>query len=157
MTKYTVFWHTGDQPTQEDTLEIDVDVLPEYCAIMDGELEETAEHLVRSELFRRYGYNTSRCAVIEQIEKKKVIEYVSFTIWAELEYGNGPLFWNGEKWSDDQSIESWMDEDAARWCFMDCQNDLENIKNIKLVKSIVYRDEPDVEDIVLEEKEITHE
>ena len=71
MTKYTVFWHTGDQPTQKDTLEIDVDVLPEYCAIVDGELEETAEHLVRSELFRRYGYNTSRCAVIEQIEKGK--------------------------------------------------------------------------------------
>ena len=157
MTKYTVFWHTGDQPTQEDTLEIDVDVLPEYCAITDGELEETAEHLVRSELFRRYGYNTSRCAVIEQIEKKKVIEYVSFTIWAELEYGNGPLFWNGEKWSDDQSIESWMDEDAARYEFIRCQEDLENIKNIKLVKSIVYRDEPDVEDIVLEEMEITHE
>lgn len=69
--KYIAFWHTGDQPTQEDTLEIDVDVLPEYCAITDGELEETAEHLVRSELSRRYGYNTSRCAVIEQIEKEK--------------------------------------------------------------------------------------
>jgi hypothetical protein len=140
-------------------MEIDINILPEYCAITDGELEETADHLVRSELFRRYGYNTSRQAVIEQIEKEKekVIKYVSFTIWAELEYGDGPLFWNGEKWSDDQSIYSFMDEDAARWCFMDCQNDLENIKSIKLVKSIVYRDEPDVEDIVLEEKEIIHE
>jgi len=157
MTKYTIFWHIGDQPTQEDTMEIDINILPEYCAITDGELEETADHLVRSELFRRYGYNTSRQAVIEQIGKEKIIEYVSFTIWAELEYGDGPLFWDGEKWSDDQSIYSFMDEDAARWCFMDYQNDLENIKNIKLVKSIVYRDEPDVEDIVLEEKEIIHE
>ena len=157
MTKYTIFWHIGDQPTQEDTMEIDINILPEYCAITDGELEETADHLVRSELFRRYGYNTSRQAVIEQIGKEKIIKYVSFTIWAELEYGDGPLFWDGEKWSDDQRIESWMDEDAARWYFMDCQNDLENIKKIKLVKSISYRDEPDVEDIVLEEKEITHE
>lgn len=71
MATYTIFWHINDQPTQEDTLEIDVDVLPEYCAIVNGELEETAEHLVRSELSRRYGYNTSRCAVIEQIEKEK--------------------------------------------------------------------------------------
>lgn len=70
MTKYTIFWHIGDQPTQEDTMEIDINILPEYCAITDGELEETADHLVRSELFRRYGYNTSRQAVIEQIEKK---------------------------------------------------------------------------------------
>ena len=92
-----------------------------------------------------------------QVEKEKVIEYVSFTIWAELEYGDGPLFWNGEKWSNDQSIYSFMDEHAARWCFMDCQNDLENVKKIKLVKSIVYRDEPDIENVTLEEKEIIHE
>ena len=91
------------------------------------------------------------------MENKRIIEYVSFTIWAELEYGNGPLFWDGEKWSDDQSIEGWMDEDAARYEFIQCQSDLENIKKIKLVKSIVYRDEPDVEGIVLEEMEITHE
>ena len=50
-----------------------------------------------------------------------------------------------------------MDEHAARWYFMDCQNDLENIKNIKLVKSITYRDEPEIEDVILEEKEIIHE
>lgn len=84
----------------------------------------------------------------------KVIQYVSFTIWAELEYGDGPLFWDGEKWSNDQSIESWMDEHAARCCFMDCQNDLENIKKIKLVKSIAYQDEPEIEDIILEEKKV---
>ena len=45
---------------------------------------------------------------------KKAIEYVSFTVWGELEYGNGPLFWDGEKWSDDQGIWSWTDEDADR-------------------------------------------
>ena len=84
----------------------------------------------------------------------KVIQYVSFAIWAELEYGDGPLFWDGEKWSDNQRIESWMDEDAARWCFIDCKNDLENIKKIKLVKSIVYQDEPEIEEIILEEKEV---
>jgi hypothetical protein len=141
-------------------MEIDINILPEYCAITDGELEETADHLVRSELFRRYGYNTSRQAVIEQIGKEKIIEYVSFTIWAELEYGDGPLFWDGEKWSDDQGIYSWADEDAARYEFIQCQNNLENIKNIKnikLVKSITYRDEPEIEDVILEEKEIIHE
>jgi hypothetical protein len=84
---------------------------------------------------------------------EKVIEYVSFTIWGDLEYGDGPLFWNGEKWSNGAGVESWMDEDAARYEFIRCQEDLENIKNIKLVKSIVYRDEPDVETKTLEEKE----
>lgn len=47
MTNYTIWWHVGDQPTQEIKIAIDAEVLPEYCAIIDGELEETAEHLVR--------------------------------------------------------------------------------------------------------------
>ena len=85
---------------------------------------------------------------------KKVIEHVSFTIWGELGYGDGPLFWDGEKWSDDQGIYSWADEDAARYEFIQCQDDLGNIKRIRLVKDIVYRDEPDVETKVLEEKNI---
>lgn len=84
----------------------------------------------------------------------KVIEHVSFTVWGELEYGNGPLFWDGEKWSDDQGIWSWTDEDAARYEFIQCQSDLENIKRIRLVKDIVYRNEPDMETKVLEEKNI---
>ena len=85
----------------------------------------------------------------------KIIEHVSFTVWGELEYGNGPLFWDGEKWSDDQSIWSWADEDTARYGFIRCQDDLENIKRIRLVKDIVYRNEPDVETKVLEEKNIS--
>ena len=88
------------------------------------------------------------------MKDKRIIEYVSFTIWAELEYGDGPLFWDGEKWSNGVGVESWMDEDAARWCFMKCQNDLDNIKKIKLIKNVVYQNEPEVEERVLEEKEI---
>ena len=88
---------------------------------------------------------------------KKVIEHVSFTIWGELEHGDGPLFWDGEKWSDDQGICSWTDEDAARYGFIQCQDDLGNIKRIRLVKDIVYRDEPDVETKVLEEKNIDNQ
>lgn len=33
------------------------------------------------------------------------------------------------------------------------EDDLDNIKNVRLVKSIVYKNKPDVKDIVLEEKE----
>ena len=64
------------------------------------------------------------------------------------------MFWDVKKWSDDQGIWSWADEDAARYGFIQCQDDLENIKRIRLVKDIVYRDEPDVETKVLEEKNI---
>lgn len=71
MTNYTIWWHVGDQPTQEIKIAIDAEVLPEYCAIINGELEETAEHLVRSKLFTLYGYSTSRDATIETITKDR--------------------------------------------------------------------------------------
>ena len=86
-------------------------------------------------------------------KKAEDIIYVSFTIWGELEYGNGPLFWDGEKWSDDMGVHSFTDENEARSEFVRCQDDLDNIKNVRLVKSIVYENKPDVKDIVLEEKE----
>ena len=85
----------------------------------------------------------------------KTIEYASFTIWGELEYGDGPLFWDGEKWSNGVGVESWIDEDVAQYEFIHCQEDLENIKSIRLEKSITYEGEPDIDDVVLEEKVIS--
>lgn len=89
------------------------------------------------------------------MSNKRVIEYVTFTIWAELEYGDGPLFWDGEKWSDNMGVYSFTNEDEARSEFQLCQQDLDNIKKIRLVKSITYENEPDIDDVVLEEKVIS--